>query len=107
MKNDIRYRMDYGQYNAAAESDNFCIANCRFFSDCPGKGGFCSFIERRELLPEQEALSNSLLQESGEGGKYARMVSATPALTSFWSFPTGRGAVQPWRRKLWELKNKL
>lgn len=91
MKNDIRYRMDYGQYNSAAGLDNFCSTKCRFFSDCPGKGGFCSFIEQRELLPEQET----------------QMIPAPQALTLFWSFPTGRGAVQPWRRKLWELKNKL
>ncbi|WP_156830042.1 hypothetical protein [Paenibacillus sp. HW567] len=23
----------------------------------------------------------------------------------FWSFPGGKGAIQPWRRKLWELQN--
>ncbi|MBW4083779.1 hypothetical protein [Paenibacillus sp. S150] len=25
----------------------------------------------------------------------------------FWSFPHGKGAVQPWRRRLWELQNNL
>ncbi|MEK4046766.1 hypothetical protein NSU18_24370 [Paenibacillus sp. FSL H8-0048] len=25
--------------------------------------------------------------------------------TLFWSFPGGKGAVQPWRRRLWELQN--
>ncbi|MHA6532955.1 hypothetical protein [Paenibacillus sp. BAC0078] len=23
----------------------------------------------------------------------------------FWSFPGGKGAIQPWRRRLWELQN--
>ncbi|SDN20401.1 hypothetical protein [Paenibacillus jilunlii] len=23
----------------------------------------------------------------------------------FWSFPHGKGAIQPWRRRLWELQN--
>jgi hypothetical protein len=23
----------------------------------------------------------------------------------FWSFPYGKGAIQPWRRRLWELQN--
>lgn len=23
----------------------------------------------------------------------------------FWSFPRGRGRMQPWRRRLWELQN--
>ncbi|MRN56957.1 hypothetical protein [Paenibacillus monticola] len=98
MKNDIRYRMDYGQYNSAARLDSFCSSNCRFFSDCPGKGGFCSFIEQRELLSEQE--NRSALQA-------AQVIPTLQSLTSFWSFPTGRGAIQPWRRKLWELKNKF
>ncbi|WP_340025788.1 hypothetical protein MHI24_11710 [Paenibacillus sp. FSL K6-1096] len=25
--------------------------------------------------------------------------------TLFWSFPRGRGRMQPWRRRLWELQN--
>ncbi|WP_379131401.1 hypothetical protein [Paenibacillus sp. sgz500958] len=24
----------------------------------------------------------------------------------FWSFPRGRGSMQPWRRKLWDHRNK-
>ncbi len=27
--------------------------------------------------------------------------------TLFWHFPGGKGAVQPWRRRLWELQNNL
>ncbi|WNS43001.1 hypothetical protein [Paenibacillus sp. MMS20-IR301] len=26
--------------------------------------------------------------------------------TLFWRFPRGKGKVQPWRRRLWELQNK-
>ncbi|WP_405104376.1 hypothetical protein MHH28_17780 [Paenibacillus sp. FSL K6-1217] len=25
--------------------------------------------------------------------------------TLFWSFPRGKGKLQPWRRRLWELQN--
>ncbi|NQX48997.1 hypothetical protein HQN87_27105 [Paenibacillus tritici] len=26
--------------------------------------------------------------------------------TLFWNFPRGKGKIQPWRRKLWELQNQ-
>lgn len=25
----------------------------------------------------------------------------------FWGFPCGRGNIQPWRRRLWELQNNM
>lgn len=26
-------------------------------------------------------------------------------ISLFWRFPRGKGAIQPWRRRLWELQN--
>ncbi|UQZ33513.1 hypothetical protein C2I18_08135 [Paenibacillus sp. PK3_47] len=32
-------------------------------------------------------------------------IESSPAQVVFWSFPYGKGQVQPWRRKLWQLQN--
>lgn len=96
----------YGWYDSKEKWANFCSSHCRCFSDCSGKGGFCSSAERRELQPVHKKMNELLLQESsavyGElqdtsGGEDRR----TPL---FWHFPAEEGMLQPWRRKLWELK---
>ncbi|MGN7765115.1 hypothetical protein [Paenibacillus sp. 22594] len=48
-------------------------------------------------------------QEVHTGEEYMVPVSVTEAQEKreclFWSFPHGKGAIQPWRRRLWELQN--
>ncbi|MBT2292466.1 hypothetical protein J7E73_25695 [Paenibacillus albidus] len=117
MKDDSHYRLDYGEYDSEGHMNHFCSTTCLFFSDCPGRGGFCSFSERRELQPRSP--KPSLLQEAGVKYEGGSALTAVPALRIpgstqercaeclFWHFPAGRGSTQPWRRKLWELKNNF
>ncbi|WP_178382756.1 hypothetical protein [Paenibacillus sp. P46E] len=48
-------------------------------------------------------------QELHSGEEYPVSVSIMVAQEKkeclFWSFPHGKGAIQPWRRRLWELQN--
>lgn len=89
-----------------------CSVKCRFFSECPKNSGFCSFMEQREL--SSGAVSPALIAERVEHSLYAIVEgnadSSTEYLdrieTVFWRFPAGKGGVQPWRRRLWDYRNK-
>lgn len=91
----------------------FCSTKCRFFSECPKKGGFCSFMEQREMPQRAESLE--MIAESGEFSLYSAIEGQAGSTcksrggieTVFWRFPAGKGGVQPWRRKLWDYQNKV
>ncbi|HBS44815.1 MAG TPA: hypothetical protein DEA91_10760 [Paenibacillus sp.] len=106
MEKNIYYPLDYGWYDSKEKWNHFCSSNCRFFSECSGKGGFCSSIERRDIQFENKELRNGLLQETCGVYRGVPVVSGgelrrTPL---FWHFPAREGIIQPWRRKLWDLK---
>jgi hypothetical protein len=93
-------------------NSHYCSMNCRFFSDCPKKGGFCLLMELRGLQQGQAMAISEDLERTGNwsdtGGK-GRTEAAegrNNIETVFWCFPEGKGALQPWRRKLWEYQNK-
>lgn len=106
MEKNIYYPLDYGWYDSKEKWDHFCSSNCCCFSDCSGKGGFCSSTERREILPKHKDTREFLLQESREvyGGVEVISGDEPRRASPFWRFPAEEGVLQPWRRKLWELK---
>jgi hypothetical protein len=106
MEKNIYYPLDYSWYDSKEKWNNFCSSNCRFFSECPGKGGFCSSVERRDIQSENKELREGLLQENSgvNGGIAVVSRGECRSMPLFWRFPARKGMIQPWRRKLWELK---
>lgn len=111
LANNEYYPLDYGRYDSVEKWSNFCSSQCRCFSECTKKGGYCSSTNRRLLPPRQTDFGDSLIQESseiyGELKKQLTLRSGSnlSRRASFWHFPEGRGSLQPWRSKLWE-RNK-
>ncbi|MEK5419274.1 MULTISPECIES: hypothetical protein [Paenibacillus] len=93
MEKNIYYPLDYGWYDSKEKWTSFCSSKCRCFSECSGKGGFCTSIERRDI------------QSENKDGRIPVNSGGEPRRTPlFWHFPAEAGLLQPWRRKLWELK---
>jgi hypothetical protein len=46
---------------------------------------------------EESVAERNLLEYAAENGDNKASL--------FWRFPRGKGAIQPWRRRLWELQN--
>jgi len=105
MEKNIYYPLDHGWYDSKEKWTNFCSSNCRCFADCSGKGGFCSSIERRDIQSEKD-IREGLLQESRVfyGGISVVLGGEPRKMPLFWRFPAREGIIQPWRRKLWDLK---
>lgn len=87
MEKNIYYPLDYGWYDSKEKWNHFCSSNCRFFSECSGKGGFCSSIERRDIQFENKELRNGLLQETcGVYGEYQWFQEASSEERLFLAF---------------------
>lgn len=54
MEKNIYYPLDYGWYDSKEKWTSFCSSKCRCFSECSGKGGFCTSIERRDIQSENK-----------------------------------------------------
>ncbi|ASA24154.1 hypothetical protein [Paenibacillus donghaensis] len=108
MERDSKYLLDYGHDGKDQAWKPFCSTRCRFFACCTGRGGFCASVERRELLTEAQLVKDVRILESAEAysteSSAAKTLPGASSALLFWKFPGGLGHVQPWRRRLWELK---
>ncbi|WP_410512342.1 hypothetical protein PaeBR_20390 [Paenibacillus sp. BR2-3] len=85
---DMQYLLDYGQY----------------FSENDGKNERISQREDRTLCREAEQYYT---YKEGSDNALSSLQSVDPLTPEFWKFPNARGSVQPWRRRLWEQRNKF